>query len=132
MGVEDGNDGNSKIPQIKWQGDLNEEEVAQRNAESAKRLKLGDRGEQNRRNLLKDISPELIEVTRAKAEQIVAASVYADQVEALRLMDELIRTLHPAQMLTSIHAISLASKSTQHISDLAVALAFLALTEEPK
>lgn len=119
-----------KIPKIPWQGTHTEREVEELNKSALRQRGMGKQQEQPA--VINNLSPEDIAVARQKAEEIVADATHAEQIEATQQMDTLIATMpQPAMLLAPLHAINPVIERTtdQRIRDLAVALAFLYLTD---
>ncbi len=131
MGVEDGKEkGRAKLGHIGWKSNVDPSEIDQRNTEAARNLGIDpNRGERNRNTLLAGIDRSLIEITRRKSEIILGAIPAGDRVRAETMIDSILKTHHPKDLISILHAVDTSAPTTNAANHAAMALAFLALTE---
>ena len=97
----------------------------------------GDRtdleGEQNRKTLLEDLDPQIIELARIKAKQIVTRASDMEQLSALARINTVISGKTPRQMIEDLDDVILAAEGKPQLeSEIALALAFLEITDKPR
>jgi len=114
---------------FKWHNSRPPEEIANQNAEIGAKRWL-ERAEKNRKKLLEGISANLIAVTREKAEKIISQIKAPHLTIAESMIDNIVRTQHPKEMISTLHSQPEEIEDAYAINTAAVAMAFLALTEE--
>ena len=97
----------------------------------------GDRtdleGEQNRKTLLEGLDPQIIELARIKAKQIVTRASDMEQLSALARINTVISGKTPRQMIEDLDDVILAAEGKPQLeSEIALALAFLEITDKPR
>lgn len=133
MGIEDDGNGGGrrdKISHLPWLSDLDPAEVERRNLETNRNRGIHrDGGELNRNALLAGIDPELIGIARKQAQNFLEKISEADRLQAERLVDSIVRTTHPEDMIALIQGIPERVDTMPAIPNASIALAFLTLTE---
>ena len=90
-------------------------------------------GEQNRKTLLEGLDPQIIELARMKAEQIVARASDIEQIPALARINTVISGKTPREMIEALDDVILASAGKSQLApEIELALAFLAITDKPR
>ena len=87
-------------------------------------------GEQNRKTLLEGLDPQIIELARMKAEQIVARASDIEHISALARINTVISGKTPREMIEALDDVILASAGKSQLApEIELALAFLAITD---
>ena len=101
--------------------------MAERNKRAAEEF-MAQRAEANCKKLLEGIDSELIAITRKKANKFLASVRRDERIQASKLIDNIVRTLHPNDMISLIHGFPENAVNLPAIPNAAIALAFLSLT----
>ena len=113
---------------IQWKGARSPEEIANLNKTAADNLGLSGRGEANRNALLAGIDKGIIGITRTKAAAVVALASDVTLIHAHNMVDTIIKSMHPKDMISRLHAIEFRPETKITPRDAAIALAFNGLT----
>jgi len=124
-------DKDPKFKKFEWKGGTRTpEETRALNVEVLRQRGLAYPGKQQRENQLEDLDPQIIELARIKAEQIAMRASDIEQISALAHIDKVIADKTPSQMIDALnHVILAAAGKFQLASEIELALAFLAITD---
>ena len=113
---------------IEWKGTRTPEDIANLNKTAADNLGLSGRGEANRNALLAGIDKGIIGITQTKAATVVALASGDTLIQAHNMIDTIIKSMHPKDMISMLHAIEFTPETKITPREVAIALAFSALT----